>query len=154
MAGWGAPAGRATVLPGCLSQRRSQQPLISLLWQAQGHRIESRDFGRGLAGASTSLPQLNELTRRYASVEEVLSGHTTNVDDPTDPRFNGASYLPAALASHLPLDLFIILLGNNDTKVYFHRNPFEIAAGVSVLISQVVKSMGTSARRTLPPWCC
>ena len=83
-----------------------------------------------------------ELGDRYEIVEEALSGRTTNVDDPTDPRLNGASYLPSALASHLPLDLVIILVGTNDTKVYFDRTPFDIAAGVSVLIDQVFKSMG------------
>ena len=83
-----------------------------------------------------------ELGDGYEIVEEALSGRTTAVDDPTDPRLNGASYLPSALASHLPLDLVIILLGSNDTKVYFHRSPFEIAAGMSVLIDQVAKSAG------------
>ena len=83
-----------------------------------------------------------ELGDGYEIVEEALSGRTTAVDDPTDPRLNGASYLPSALASHLPLDLVILLLGTNDTKVYFHRSPFEIAAGVSILIDQIAKSMG------------
>jgi len=62
-----------------------------------------------------------ELGDGYEIVEEALSGRTTAVDDPTDPRLNGASYLPSALASHLPLDLVIILLGSNDTEVYFDR---------------------------------
>ena len=83
-----------------------------------------------------------ELGDGYEIVEEALSGRTTNVDDPTDPRLNGASYLPSALASHLPLDLVILLLGTNDTKVYFHRSPFEIAAGVALLIDQVAQSVG------------
>ena len=30
----------------------------------------------------------------YVVVEEGLSGRTTNVDDPIDPRLNGATYLP------------------------------------------------------------
>jgi hypothetical protein len=38
----------------------------------------------------------------YTLIGEGLSARTTNVDDPTDPRLNGAAYLPAALASHLP----------------------------------------------------
>ena len=83
-----------------------------------------------------------ELGDGYEIVEEALSGRTTAVDDPTDPRLNGASYLPSALASHLPLDLVILFLGTNDTKVYFNRSPFEIAAGVSVLIDQIAKSAG------------
>ena len=83
-----------------------------------------------------------ELGDGYEIVEEALSGRTTAVDDPTDPRLNGASYLPSALASHLPLDLVILFLGTNDTKVYFNRSPFEIAAGVSILIDQIAKSAG------------
>ncbi|MDT0307421.1 SGNH/GDSL hydrolase family protein [Streptomyces sp. DSM 44917] len=75
-------------------------------------------------------------------VEEGLSGRTTNADDPTDPRLNGAAHLPAALATHLPLDLVVIMLGTNDTKVYFGRTPFEIAAGASTLVAQVAGCAG------------
>jgi hypothetical protein len=64
------------------------------------------------------------------------------IDDPTDPRLNGANYLPSALASHLPLDLVVLMLGTNDTKSYFHRSPFEIAAAVSTLIGQIAYSAG------------
>ena len=77
-----------------------------------------------------------------AVVEEGLSARTTNVDDPTDPRLNGAAHLPIALASHLPLDLVILMLGTNDTKAYFHRTPFDIATGMSVLVGQVLGSAG------------
>lgn len=85
---------------------------------------------------------LAELGEGYEIIEEGLSGRTTNVDDPTDPRLNGASYLPSALASHLPLDLVIVMVGTNDTKAYFHRTPFEIAAGMSVLLGQIAGSAG------------
>ena len=33
----------------------------------------------------------------YSVVVEGLSGRTTNIDDPNDPKLNGADYLPAAL---------------------------------------------------------
>ena len=36
--------------------------------------------------------------------------------------FNGAKLLPAILASHLPLDLVIIMLGTNDLKTRFKRS--------------------------------
>lgn len=78
----------------------------------------------------------------HAVIEEGLSARTTNVDDPTDPRLNGAAHLPIALASHLPLDLVILLLGTNDTKAYFHRTPFDVATGMSVLAAQVLGSAG------------
>lgn len=83
-----------------------------------------------------------ELGSKFEIIEEGLSGRTTNVDDPLDPRLNGAMYLPSALASHLPLDLVVLMLGTNDTKAYFNRTPFEIAVGVSTLVGQIALSMG------------
>lgn len=78
----------------------------------------------------------------YLVVEEGLSARTTNADDPTDPRLNGSTYLPASLASHLPLDLVILMLGTNDTKAYFGRTPLDIALGMSLLVTQVLTSAG------------
>jgi lysophospholipase L1-like esterase len=78
----------------------------------------------------------------FMVLEEGLSARTTNADDPTDPRLNGSMYLPAALASHLPLDLVILMLGTNDTKAYFGRTPLDIALGMSVLVTQVLSSGG------------
>lgn len=78
----------------------------------------------------------------FAVIEEGLSARTTNVDDPTDPRLNGAAHLPITLASHLPLDLVILMLGTNDTKDYFRRTPLDIALGMSVLAGQVLGSAG------------
>jgi lysophospholipase L1-like esterase len=83
-----------------------------------------------------------ELGSDYQVVEEGLSARTTSADDPNDPRLNGSNYLPAALASHLPLDLVIILLGTNDTKPFFNRTPYDIAYGMSKLVGQVLTSAG------------
>ncbi|MBR0830429.1 SGNH/GDSL hydrolase family protein [Bradyrhizobium manausense] len=78
----------------------------------------------------------------YDIIEEGLSARTTSIDDPVDPRLNGSAYLPAALASHIPLDLVILMLGTNDTKSYYHRTPYEIAVGMSKLVGQVLTSAG------------
>lgn len=78
----------------------------------------------------------------YSIIEEGLSARTTSINDPNDPRLNDSAYVPAALASHLPLDLVIILLGTNDTKSYFHRTPYEIANGMGKLAGQVLTSAG------------
>ena len=78
----------------------------------------------------------------YHIIEEGLSARTTSLDDPNDPRLNGSAYLPSAIASHLPLDLVIIMLGTNDTKSYFHRTPYEIANGMGKLVGQVLTSAG------------
>jgi lysophospholipase L1-like esterase len=78
----------------------------------------------------------------WTVVEEGLSARTTTADDPTDPRLNASTHLPACLASHLPLDLVILMLGTNDTKVYFDRTPLDVALGMSVLVTQVLTSGG------------
>jgi lysophospholipase L1-like esterase len=84
----------------------------------------------------------SKLGSDYEIVEEGLNARTTSIDDPVDPRLNGSAYLPAALASHFPLDLVIIMLGTNDTKSYYRRTPYEIAVGMSKLIGQVLTSAG------------
>jgi lysophospholipase L1-like esterase len=84
----------------------------------------------------------NGLGDDYVVIEEGLSGRTTTVEDPADPRLNGADHLPTALASHLPLDLVIILLGTNDTKATVARTALEIGAGMSVLVGQVLAGAG------------
>ncbi|KUI26435.1 SGNH/GDSL hydrolase family protein [Mycobacterium sp. GA-2829] len=84
----------------------------------------------------------DELGADYTVIEEGLSARTTNADDPSDPRLNGAAYLPACLASHLPLDLVILMLGTNDTKAYFHREPLDIAMGMGILINHVLTAAG------------
>ena len=78
----------------------------------------------------------------YEVVVDGLSGRTTNIDDPNDPKLNGADYLPAALAAHEPLDLVVILLGTNDTKSYLDRTPFEIGLGAGELLNIVDESPG------------
>lgn len=83
-----------------------------------------------------------ELGDGHIIIEEGLSGRTTSLDDPTDMRLDGSAYLPSALASHLPLDLVILMLGTNDTKAYFHRTAFETSAGMSKLVGQVFSSAG------------
>jgi lysophospholipase L1-like esterase len=78
----------------------------------------------------------------YKIIEEGLSARTTSADDPNDPRLNGSAYLPSTLASHLPLDLVILMLGTNDTKSFFNRTPYDIAYGMSKLVVQVLTSAG------------
>lgn len=84
----------------------------------------------------------SELGSGFEIVEEGLSARTTSLDDPVDPRLNGSAYLPSALASHLPLDLVIVMLGTNDTKSFFRRTPYEIANGMAKLLGQIATSAG------------
>jgi lysophospholipase L1-like esterase len=83
-----------------------------------------------------------ELGDGYEVLEEGLSARTTNYDDPIDPRLNGSKHLPAALASHFPLDLVVVMLGTNDTKSLINRTPYEIATGLSQLLAQILTSAG------------
>jgi lysophospholipase L1-like esterase len=88
-------------------------------------------------------------------VEEALSGRTTDLDDfeidlPSKHLkgaiFNGAKLLPAILASHLPLDLVIIMLGTNDLKARFKRTPQSIAkaaVGLARLIEECEGGVAT-----------
>lgn len=91
-----------------------------------------------------------ELGAGFQIVEEGLSGRTV-AGDHTDPRLAAADYLPSALASHLPLDLVILMLGTNDTKAYLHREPVDIAAALSILVGQVRGSAGGVGTRYPAP---
>src|SRR5688572_20096464 len=83
-----------------------------------------------------------ELGSGYEIVEEGLSGRTTDLADPAVPELSGAglsggAYLPAAVASHLPLDLVVIMLGTNDLQARFDRTPDQVAEGLKSLIESV-----------------
>jgi lysophospholipase L1-like esterase len=84
-------------------------------------------------------------------VEEALSGRTTDLDDhqidlPSahlrGATFNGAKLLPAILASHLPLDLVIIMLGTNDLKTRFNRSAHQIATAALGLVRLIEECEG------------
>ena len=79
-------------------------------------------------------------------IEEGLNGRTTDVADPTNPQIGGAgldglAYLPACLASHLPLDVVVIMLGTNDLKAMFARSAARIALGAGRL-AEVARNIG------------
>jgi lysophospholipase L1-like esterase len=80
-----------------------------------------------------------ELGPHCEIIEEGLNARTTDVPDPmqaaiTGAGVDGAAYLPACLASHLPLDFVVIMLGTNDLKAHFARSPLRIALGAGRLI--------------------
>ena len=52
-------------------------------------------------------------------------------------QLDGSAYLQACLASHLPVDLVVIMLGSNDLKPVFNRTPLRIAIGAARLIDLV-----------------
>ena len=84
-------------------------------------------------------------------VEEGLNGRTTTAADPFDPRVDGSAYLPSALASHLPLDLVVLMLGTNDAKASLGRTPLDIGTGMATLVGQVLSSAGGVGTRYPAP---
>ena len=68
-------------------------------------------------------------------VEEGLPGRTTVYPDPiAGVHKNGLALLPAALESHRPIDLVVLMLGTNDLKQRFNVPPVEIGESVSLLL--------------------
>jgi lysophospholipase L1-like esterase len=107
--------------------------------------------------ASTRWPSVMaaRLGSAFELVEEALSARTTDLDDPEmdlpsphlrGATFNGAKMLPAIVASHLPLDLVIIMLGTNDLKTRFKRTAQKIAVaalGLARLVEECGGGVGT-----------
>lgn len=93
------------------------------------------------------------LGKDYEVIVEALGGRTTNIDCgiKSGPGIvpgagmDGAAYLPAALASHMPLDMVVIWLGTNDLMVQHNRNGFDVAMGIGQLVS-IVKNGGWQQR--------
>ena len=87
-----------------------------------------------------------QLGSGYEVIVEGLGGRTTDVDKPigsgsgriSGVGMNGAAYLPAALSSHMPLDLVIIMLGTNDMHRDIHRSANDIALALGRLAQTVV----------------
>ena len=76
----------------------------------------------------------------YIIVEEGLNGRTTVWDDPIEGYKNGKEYLIPCLATHRPIDLVILMLGTNDTKMRFSLTAYDIAAGVETLLKIIRQS--------------
>ncbi|MDO5532556.1 SGNH/GDSL hydrolase family protein [Sutterella sp.] len=90
-------------------------------------------------------------------IGEGLGGRTTDVDDLIDAGsgiipgvgMNGLAYLPAALSSHMPLDLVIIMLGSNDLQARINRTPEEIAAALGRMV-RLVREGAWQAKADFP----
>jgi lysophospholipase L1-like esterase len=73
----------------------------------------------------------------FEILEEGLMGRVTDFDDPNRIGKNGLAYLHPCLESHKPLDIVILMLGTNDCKERYHRQPEDITAGVHNLLSKI-----------------
>jgi lysophospholipase L1-like esterase len=72
----------------------------------------------------------------YYVAEEGLNGRTTAFDDPIEPFRNGRKALDVCLLTHNPIDLFVVMLGTNDTKPFHYLTPFMIAKGLESLVME------------------
>ncbi|MGW4370302.1 GDSL-type esterase/lipase family protein [Nocardia takedensis] len=73
----------------------------------------------------------------FAVIEEGLGGRTTDLDDPDREDRNGRKYFQPCLRSHSPLDMVVIMLGNNDLKTKFGRQPDDVANALEGYIDTV-----------------
>jgi lysophospholipase L1-like esterase len=86
----------------------------------------------------------------YAVIEESLNGRTTDLNPALESAgmpgagYNGAAYLPAAIASQMPLDLVVLALGTNDLRQENHRSPLEVGLGAMRLVALVQDSAGAA----------
>jgi lysophospholipase L1-like esterase len=88
-----------------------------------------------------------ELGADWRVVEEGQNGRTTVFVDPFNPYRVGRDYLPAALESHKPLDVVVLMLGTNDLKAVNAAPASQIAEGVAVLAKMILASdAGPEAR--------
>lgn len=90
----------------------------------------------------------NQLGDNYVVINESLSARTAGSTDTSlgieGAGLNGLEYLPAALASNMPLDLVVIMLGTNDVKPYLGLSPLDISLDVMELVAEVEKNTGVA----------
>jgi len=82
----------------------------------------------------------NILGEEYYVIEEGLSGRTTAVDDPFEEGRNGRTSLMPCLRTHAPIDLVIVLLGENDLKYRFAFTAADAARGAATLVTMIQQS--------------
>lgn len=90
------------------------------------------------------------LGEEYLVIEEGLSGRTCVYDDPDMDSVNLLPVLHAVLNSHEPLDLVILMLGTNDSKVKFNTDAKKITKGMQILVEEA-KSVPCWEERTEDP---
>lgn len=79
----------------------------------------------------------------YAIIEEGLGGRTTDLDDPDRDDRNGRKYFQPCLRSHSPLDMVVIMLGNNDLKTKFGREADAVATALEGYIDNIERTAWT-----------
>lgn len=70
-------------------------------------------------------------------LEEGLNGRTTCVDDPVFPGRNGIRQIDTCMQTHMPVDVVVLMLGVNDTKLHLCMSAYASAKGVEQLIRRI-----------------
>jgi len=73
----------------------------------------------------------------YIVIPEGLSGRTTDFDRVDAPYKRGLPPLKAILGSHVPVDVFIVMLGTNDCNAGLDLSAEAIAGGMETLVRLV-----------------
>lgn len=91
------------------------------------------------------------LGEEYVVIEEGQSGRTCVYEDPAMDSVNLLPVLHALLNSHEPLDLLILMLGTNDSKVKFNTDAKKITKGMQILVEEAksVPCWGADGPKTL-----
>lgn len=73
----------------------------------------------------------------YRVEEEGLNGRTTCFDDPIYPNRNGIAQIDAVMITNHPVDLVILMLGTNDTKIHLSQTAYSITMGIERIINAI-----------------
>ena len=74
----------------------------------------------------------------YTVVEEGQCGRLIAKDDPVEGEKNGLKYIVPCLESHVPLDLVIIMLGDNDCQQRFGHCALDIEGEMQIFLEKVI----------------
>lgn len=66
----------------------------------------------------------------YYVIEEGMPGRTFVYDDAVIPHACGADYIRPCMASHMPLDLLVVMLGTNDAKHIYGSYEYPFMLGM------------------------
>lgn len=73
----------------------------------------------------------------FSIVEAGLNGRTTVFEDPTEPGRNGQAFLRTVFEMNDPVDVFLIMLGTNDTKEMYCASAEMISCGLERLVREL-----------------
>ncbi|MEG1642242.1 MAG: GDSL-type esterase/lipase family protein [Synergistaceae bacterium] len=92
------------------------------------------------------------LKERFVVLEEGFNGRTTIFNDYIKGR-NGLERVAECITPHNPIDIFVIMLGTNDTKTKFHATESIITNGIERVIDKALTVLPPIAKIVLvaPP---